>query len=405
MKVKILDVKNEGEARCYLCKVDLYDYVANIPESYQDFSVQRGIVNNQYLDSLSDTVAKKLHIPPIVLISEEFIEKDNFIDIKNFRILDGLQRTHRLRVILLALSFILDNKNDPDLLDNTNRFYRRNSSELKKIGANNKLLKKLISHDVSSLGQVEDFFNGNTLWLEVWSGLSEEAQIRKMLMLNAGHKAVNIKHQLELLFLSTLFKLEEITPPDVEFVREKEVSAITYSKSRKVGHYHFSHIISSLVALSAGKLVNTNADFISEIQNGTLKDIDLVESFDMKLLKNVIEFLFNLDVELSKQYGDIGTKWIGREVVLVGLFGAIGNFSKENSSELHDLLHKLTAEIEAIVSYLDLNEFEQQRNKVKLNKVNVGNVNRRAVYSASLNYFLNAPDSKADWLQYFGGEK
>jgi hypothetical protein len=405
MEVEILDIKREGEATCFLCKVDLYDYVKHIPKSYQDFAVQRGIVNNQYLDSLSDTVAKKMHIPPIVLITDDSNDIEKNKKVSNFRVLDGLQRTHRLKVISDTLSLILENKCDENIIQNTNKFSRQNSKLIKEIGSSNKLLKKLIAHGGHKLAEVKDFFAGNTIWLEVWSNLTEEAQIRKMLLLNAGHKAVNIKHQLELLFLSTLVKLEEILPTDVVLVREKQVSAITYSKSRQTGHYHFSHIISSLVALSAGKLVNTNTDFISEIQSGSLTDIELVTNFDIELLKNVIGLLYALDVQLFNTFGDRGTKWLGREVVLVGLFGAIGNYSKEKELELHDFLLKLKSNINLLAKFLNIENFEEQRNNVKLNKVNVGNVNRRAVYAATLEYLNDETKPIANWLTYFGGHK
>ncbi|HHQ4526105.1 TPA: hypothetical protein ACSP1O_004060, partial [Aeromonas veronii] len=65
-----------------------------------------------------------------------------------------------------------------------------------------------------------------------------------MLVLNAGHKPVNIKHQLELLFQNLLPIFEGVKSGDVRIVREKNISSAEFSKTREVGIYHFSHLIS-----------------------------------------------------------------------------------------------------------------------------------------------------------------
>lgn len=252
MRLTVLDIKQESGATAFY-KVKLVDYIKSIPENYKDFDVQRGIVANRYLDHLADTIYKKKHIPPIVLIAEKFKKNDvlSELSVSSYQILDGLQRTHRLKVIWNVLEFLLNCENKADIDNNPGRFVRRNSVELRQLGGDIKLVKSLTDFGFMSLESPEEFFAGNSLWLEVWTGLSDYEQVEKMLLLNAGHKSVNIKHQLELLFLSTLFGLEKISPDGVTFVREKNQSAIQYSKTRKSGEYHFSHIISALIALSA----------------------------------------------------------------------------------------------------------------------------------------------------------
>ncbi|WP_299181949.1 hypothetical protein [uncultured Neptuniibacter sp.] len=401
MKLKILDTKNENGATCYLCKVDLKEYISSVPANYKDFGVQRGIVSNKYLDHLVDTIHGKKHIPAIVLVSNETAIRGEDLYIEEFKILDGLQRTHRLKVIHETITKLLEKKDFIENLTSSSSFFRKHSSSLKAVGANRQLVKALIEFEAHRLCSPLDFFDDNNLWLEVWDGLTEEQQIQKMLLLNAGHKSVNIKHQLELLFLGTLLKLEEISPQGVRYLREKEVSAIQYSKSRSLGSYHFSHIISALIALSAGKIVNTNSDFISQLQSGSLPEVDLIEGFDFQFLKLFVQFIYNFDRYLYEEYEDVGLKWFGREVVLIGIFGAIGALSNDTDKSLVELITDIDLKIPSLVKTLRITDFEIERNRVELNKVNVGVINKKAVYNAVYD-FLSGQEFSS-WSFYFGG--
>jgi hypothetical protein len=232
-------------------------------------------------------------------------------------------------------------------------------------------------------------------------GLEENEQIQKMLLLNAGHKPVDIKHQLELLFMGTYIKLDNLSIKGVEFIREKDVSAIRYSKNRSIGQFHFSHIISSLVSLSAGKIVNTNSDFIGNLQASKLDGIELFDQFDLTTLEFVIHFVKELDLLLQEKFGDIGIKWLGREVVLVGLFGAIGSVLKSTQSLNDNDYDSMFSKLSLLVNNLDLSTFEKERNNVQLNKVNVGNVNKKAVYRAVVD--LLECNEFQGWPEYFRG--
>ncbi|GAB2851661.1 hypothetical protein GCM10027277_19940 [Pseudoduganella ginsengisoli] len=405
MKLTILDEKNEADAICYLCKIDLISYVNSIPTTYREFDVQRGIVSNKYLDHLAETINKKRHIPSIVLVTDEVsITKstsNRFLKIDDYRILDGLQRTHRLKIIWDIVGFLVNAIDKSVALNNPSKFTRSNSANIKSLGGDVKLVRNLIELGCAELETQEEFFDENTLWIEVWTNLGRSEQVEKMLLLNAGHKSVNIKHQLELLFLNMLFRLEDIAPDGVSFIREKEQSAIQYSKSRNVGEYHFAHVISALIALSAGKIVNTNSDLVSDMQSNQNDYIDLIEGFNLRLIKTFVEFLFSLDKSLNSVYGDVGVKWLGREVVLIGMFGAIGDFSEEQPEALVKVFSRLELQLHSLVKSLQLASFEQERNKVELNKVNVGNVNKRAVFKAV--HDLLRGIKFQGWKTYFGG--
>lgn len=398
MKLQILDKLNEGNATCFLCKTDLSSFTESVPINYKDYVIQRSIVKNKFLDKLAETIKNKKHIPSIVLIGNEVELKNNqSLEIKDFAILDGLQRTHRLKVIWETLKFVEAQKIE---LSNISSVYRSHSNAFTEIGADLKLLRALSK--LGCLGKKpEEFFADNYIWLEVWIGLTEEQQVEKMLLLNAGHKSVNIKHQLELLFLGTLFQLDQIAPKGVTFLREKSVSSIQYSKNRKLGQFHYSHLISALVSFSAGKIVNTNADFVSDLLSDGNDQIDLTDGFGLAFLKDFIDFLFRLDARLSVKYGDEGIQWLGREVVLIGLFAAIGEYLFNNENEtLSSLSDDL---IDDLTMSLDLKSFEEARNQVEINKVNLGDVNKKAVYLAAYDILREVPFK--GWKDYFGDNK
>jgi hypothetical protein len=56
MKATILDSRDDGRGKCYLCKITLANYIKGLPSTYQDYDIQREIVTNVYLDHLVDTI-------------------------------------------------------------------------------------------------------------------------------------------------------------------------------------------------------------------------------------------------------------------------------------------------------------------------------------------------------------
>lgn len=402
MKATILDQKTEGPATCFLCRVSLLEYIKSVPEDYQSYVVQRGIVSNQYLDHIVETIHDKKHIPPIVLVCSDHLIDSGQLVFEDYRILDGLQRTHRLKMIFDSVNLLKRSQINPDEKSDQDRFLKLHSKEIRELGSNRQVIRKLMNYGIGPETEYSDFFEGNSLWLEVWVNLSEDDQVNKMLLLNAGHKTVSIKHQLELIFLSTYIELEEIAPPEITFRREKEISAIQYSKNRRLGEYHFSHFISGIIAIAAGKIVNTNSDFIDKLQSESIGKIELYDVLTTSFLKTFLSFLYNLDKELYSDYGETGTRWLGREVVLVGLFGGIGAYAQRENIPTQRLLENELNQLPAKLSKeLHLNDYEKARNSVELNKVNVGLSNKKAVYNAVSDLIYNKPFK--GWSAYFGG--
>ncbi|MXO52366.1 hypothetical protein GRI42_13730 [Erythrobacter gaetbuli] len=404
MKLQFLDQVSEEEAKCLLCKATLRSYVESLGEDFQDYFVQRAIVQNKFLDQIWDTISRQRHIPTIVLVADEDPSAPaalEYFDLAGqFKVLDGLQRSNRLSIIWKTIFFLEGEFQDDSSVPPT-RMARKYSEHLRKLECAPSLFVKMLEAK-RKLGVGESLaalFDDNHIWLEIWVNLSQSEQIRKMLILNAGHKSVNIKHQIELLFIEYLSVLKGALPNSTIF-REKEISAQRYSKERQPRQFHFAHLIASFESLNLGKPITTNSEFsASHSFPSDEDDTDELLRVDEGLISQFARTLSRLDAGLSTKAG-IG--WLSREVVLVGLFGAIGRYGREHRITSTDALKYFEENVSDYIASLDLEAFEKVRNSLELSKVNIGTKNKRAVYDATLE-FLEAPSSKkVDWQRHFG---
>ncbi len=389
-----------------LCRTTLKDYVSSLGGDFQDYFVQRAIVTNKFLDQLWETVSRKRHIPTIVLVTNDQKSElqigEEFQINGEIKILDGLQRSARLHAIWNTLVF-LETEFEDDLELNGARLARKHSSRLKELDCAPSLFVKMLStkRTLQKSESLYDFFNNNFIWLEVWVGLTEAEQVKKMLVLNAGHKTVNIKHQIELLFIEYLPLLKEAIP-NATVYRERDVSSQSYSKNRRPNDFHFAHLISAFESLNSAKPITTNSEFSAakSFASGDETESDELSRVDLETMQKFAHTISELDSHLSDK---IGVTWLGREVVLVGLFGAIGKHAKDNYVSALSGLEHFESHIGEYVGSLNLSEFEEVRNSLDLSKVNIGAKNKKAVYEATLE-FLDAPSlEKFDWRKHFEG--
>ncbi|MUG79012.1 hypothetical protein GM608_02060 [Bombella sp. ESL0380] len=420
MNLEILDTFQEEGATCRLCKTSLKEYISNLPDDFQEFDIQRSLVQNHFLDKIFSTLLKKQHIPLIVLVSKDLVNEDDvkqeagvtsFKLSKNFKILDGLQRSHRLKEIWDAINFIEEDFKDDDKDMTVVQISRKISKTLrsKKIAPN--IFRKVLKEYREDSDRIRNLFNGNNIWLEVWFSLKRDDQIKKMLVLNAGHKSVNIKHQIELLFLNQLDTLKGKIDEEGEkgeIFREKDKSSIQYSKERKKGQYHFSHLISAFVSLLEGRPVTTNAEysaahaFSDETEfNSYLSDVDA------DILNSFVKAITSLD---KGSPSDKEVRWFGREVVLSGIFGAIGAVAKKKNTDSpkEEILSTITYFVNELPNFLknlNVEGFEEWRNQQNLSSINIGNKNKSKVFEATRQFLEDKIDSKIDWTNIKEVEK
>jgi hypothetical protein len=182
------------------------------------------------------------------------------------------------------------------------------------------------------------------------------------------------------------------------------MSSTQASKQRQRGHFQFAHIITALLSLYEAKPIATSTNLIQGIQSsedGIEKYADFITS---EFLKLAISFLMHLERLLESQYGEIGISWMGREVVLAGLFGAIGAVSVITNASRSDVMTKLIDVIKDHAQILALDDFEKSRNSVDLSKVNIGNINRSAIFWAVKEILTVQQPCKIDWISHFRKE-
>ncbi|MBB6128633.1 hypothetical protein [Mucilaginibacter lappiensis] len=411
MKAFIIDKISEDTATCFLIKAKLADYINAIPEDYRSYEVQREIVKNTYLDNLIQTILDGRHIPQMVLVSDQSVEGQSGEQIKaeSFKILDGLQRTYRLKAIFDTVGVVKDELAVSDEILGLRKIQlsRIYKERLESINSSSALLYRILEHYKGQPGQdprnLDELFN-RWQWFELWTGLSPRDEINKMLTLNAGHKPVKTQHQLELLFNNMVAIFKAAKNKDFELIRERDVSSISYSKNRALGQFHFSHLITSILSFHEATPLTNNVQLIQKAQANDFDDTIFDSLINYDFLYIFIECVLAIDVAINNNYGTTGIRWIGRETSMVGMFAACGKFAQSNGLTPTDALYKLKDTIEQKPVALRLDAFEEERNKLDLAKVNIGSVNKRAVFRAVYDLLSNIV-SVIEWSEYFNPEK
>ncbi|MGG1593953.1 hypothetical protein [Terribacillus saccharophilus] len=415
MLVQILDKKKElNNNTCYLCTFSLRQYLESLPDDFMEYNIQRGIVSNIYLDNLIETVLKKGHIPLITLVSDEvkLDQEDNVLTISSFRILDGLQRTYKLKVIWDTILLLEEEYNEEILNLSKYQVSKKFRQPLREIDSSSTLIMKLIEYckeNSIEIKKLKECFEVNQ-WFEVWENLSPEEEVEKMLILNAGHKQMSLKHQLELLFLNLLPIINEIglkESSEFHLLREREITPASYSKRRKRGQFYFPHFISATLSFIEKDVITTNTNLIKKMQENEnlYKELNIYLNFDF--IKEFVEFLVKLDILLYERYGESGIQWISRETVMIGLFGALGKISYDNHTQIHpeETLNEFLYHVrEGNRDYLNIDGYNKSRSNIDIAKVNIGNITKTAVYEGIYNLVQSKFVEPINWENWFRGD-
>lgn len=378
--------KEDNEISCYLCETTLREYVENIPNDFESYGIQREIISNIYLDKLVDTVINKRYIPNISLITDEgFYIRNNTTKLRNFRILDGLQRTYRLKLIYETYKLLLNKiKSGENYKDCNKRMLSKEiGDELVNIDSSIQLFFEIKENFYNEydgdITEFEENFMVQKQWIEVWTNLTLDDEVEKMLLLNAGQRSVSNKHQIELLFIRVLPKIEEVNS-NYKIYREKQISSVKFSKIREKGQYHFTNIIASLIAFSYGKPITINKQLILDIKDDRNQNISL-RFINLEFIHKMLDFLYKLDEVVENDYGKKGIQWISRETVLVSIFGALGVYKNQlDFNQIFDKFIDLIGEEKV----LDLDKFEAERRSLDLSKVNIGSATKNSIYNSIL---------------------
>lgn len=389
------------ELQCYLIGMKLNDYLNNLPSDYQNYDIQRGIVRNNYLDNIGRDIIKGNHLPIITLTTDKLINKEQYL-IEDFKILDGLQRTFRIHQLYLFLKKISEEEIKNEIFDivkseDKDDFRRKYRSEWK-------LSDKFSYTVLEARNIVETFIDyrkelvpNNLLdifereqWFEIWENLSIEDEIKKMILLNAGHKPMNNYHQLELLFLNQLSFIKERFP-NIQIIRGKDMSTLAYAKSRKKNQFYFAHIIETILSFLNGDVVTLNSSLIQSIQEGDDASIRIQEN--PEIIAETIKFLLNFDDILESQFGTEGIKWIAKDTVLTAVVVAISRTGFTYNS----FISLLNTHPEM----LNINGFNEWRKTLDISSINIGKYTKETVILGVSD--LIRYNQKINWENYSGG--
>lgn len=409
MRLKVLDKKETGQNKgCILCTATLDDYLASLGEDFDKYDIQRNIVNNPYLDDIAATVFSGKHIPVISLVVEEDIVFDNAekIEIGKFRILDGLQRTWRLKTLKSFVEWLMKKYPEFDDLDKnfcslsmrsipaTDRkeILDLGMTDLKRATDVAKQVLELKSYNVAL-----DSFSGNKQWFEVWYGLDQDEIIKEMLLLNAGHRTMSGKHQIELLYLNWLDLFSSVSK--IEIIRDKDIkSAVRFVQDRKVKQYRFSDLVMATLAFCNGRVNDIQSTIV-------MRSYENIEEYPVNSDKNfytsIITFIADMDECLAENYPQNGREWFGRANIMEAFCAATGAWINEFGGErkASDLLKEKVSEIKGNIVNLNLESFDIAKNKLDATKVSIGQRMKKVVYQAVLDYLRDG--NKIDWDKQF----
>ncbi len=421
LSLKILSEKQDNSNVCFISEGNLEDYILSLPEKYKEYDIQRGIVKNSYLDNLTETVLSNGFVPPIVLISEDAEITTTNIIFNNYKILDGLQRTVRLQNIFKAFKVYLK------LLV---EYSKEEIEQLKKVHLSKLLREKFHSDDVEIVYLLsiiqhykisqnvleKDIFKKFKQWFIIWNNLDKVDQVNNMLILNAGHKSMDLKHQLELLvlnilsedFLNSKYTISGVVEETSRFVRAKEVNSAYFYKNKKAGQLHLSHLISALIAFERTIPFTLKQDDLQKIQNDDESEFENLKIFfENDNIDKVINFIEKIDLLFKNNYpaNNEGLQWLGRESVLIGLFSAFGKYYKKQLEINPDLsfsdnFEKIYLVLEENIIKYKINNFNEAKKNIDITKLNIGNVFKFTTYYATCKILFNTID-EIDWKMFF----
>lgn len=370
-------------ANVVYCKCSIPEYLHIVGTDFENFSIQRKKETHKAYQRLKEDLKDGALLPAITLsvkhhkvqgVVDVIDERDKVVDKLNVTgevdILDGLQRTY--------------------------------------------IINELHKED-------HEFPPEQEVLLEFWLEESMSKLIYRMIVLNAGQKAMSMRHQIELLFMSLKETIsEEIS--DIEIFIERDNLRRTQSNK-----YSLSILASAYQAfLTKGTEVDKNNVVSDELMKNSVMDSseyehtekfnDFIEYF--KIVKKIDSKLWDAYTNLSNQekLSELKSKseadrspeekeeflklsayknahlWLGNENVMLSLFCAIAQFkSTGKESRVKKALAKL--ESEPSTDPINIVTYEKLKSGINPRKSNVGHATRKLLLNGFKEYFRDEGDT------------
>ena len=163
--------------------------------------------------------------------------------------------------------------------------------------------------------------------------------------------------------------------------------------TRKSGEFHFAHIISGLLSYIDTRPITITSEKFKDIQE---KQTEYLSKIDFSLLSNYIKSLNELNGYLTKH--KLEQKWLAKEVVISGLFAALGDYKKKNEQSDQDTFNFFSTLITKEAEVLNVSGFDEATKQISISG-NIGKLYRDAIYKAIQELLLKK--EKIQWTKHF----
>lgn len=250
--------------------------------------------------------------------------------------------------------------------------------------------------------------------LEFWLEESTDNLVYRMIVLNAGQKAMSMRHQVELLF-STLKERLKAKVPGLIILSEKEGARRSKPRSYPLDRLATSYqaYVTKSPEISRENIV---AQELVEAEVLDSSEQELTEQFNsfVDLLSDFAildDHVCRIYPERDKEAGiPTGASWLGSDNVMLSFFAAYAQFSLGTESHAKRAAEALV-ELKAIVSEaavdtdpMGLATLTQLQKGLSPRKYNVGFATRRLLTSGFKEYFRNGGEEALENCWKFAAE-
>ncbi|WP_033577580.1 hypothetical protein [Dickeya chrysanthemi] len=363
------------------CKCSIPEYLELVGDDFESFFIQRRKENHKAYERLKSDLKAGALLPSITLS----VKMDKVEQI--IRCLDDDNQ----------LSFHLKKKDNVDILDGLQRTF---------------ILKEILSEG-------HTFASDQEVLLEFWLEYDMSKLIYRMIVLNAGQKAMSVRHQIELLFMS-LKEAVSNRIEDIEIFAERDQQRRTQSNKYSLGVIASSYQAFLMETTEIDKddviarnLIQDNVMDAEESEHTRkfedflfyFKEIKEIDSlawsyYETKYDSSRLTHLLSLpkderdDPEINKEISDLESfksakSWLGSENTMLGLFCSISQFIKTGRKErVSEGLKKLKISFRNDeYDPLGIITFNISKKDIDPRKSNVGYATRKLILNGFKEYF------------------
>jgi hypothetical protein len=336
--------------RVIYAKSDVKTYIALVGLDFDTFVIQRRRVKHKAYDRMREDIIAGALLPTISLaVKSAYIQE-----------VDGVKGD------LLATAKLLSLPDRVNILDGLQRTHT---------------LLDILNDGI-------DLKPDQTILLEFWLERDIRNLIYRIIILNAGQKPMSMRHQMELLFLSTKEVLENAIP-GLEAFSERDESRRNRAKKyplNRLSLAYYSYVTKS-PEVDKDNIVAQQLQEEEILAQGEEK---FGEKFDR--FTSILNQFSRIDEQVTRIYPDEGLAWIGSENVLLSFFAATGAFDARTDgiSRVNNAMTRLEAILASAATNSDpmaLNAYRKVVEGFNVRKVNVGFATRKLLSNSFNEYF------------------